>query len=200
MPEKPNIIETLKSMKPRDFTYPGIFIVFLVIVGIIFYNTATFISQNINKVFSIQEGTTIQSLDLEQYKIVAQKLNIPVITPEEAGEVVAVEAPPTPDVSVTEDEESSLDKKSISLRVLNSTTKAGLAGSLAKELSLAGFSTPTTGTLTKPIATTTIRIKESSVAYSSLLLEVVKTKYPDVQILTTTEDISDDAIITIGIR
>lgn len=201
MPEKINITERLKSMKPRDFIYPGIFIVFLIIVGIVFYNTATFISQNINKVFSVQEGATVQGLNLESYKAVAHKLNIPVIVPEEPSEITPEEtsvAEPSP--VITEEEKPSLDKKSITLRVLNSTTKAGLAGALSKELSLAGFSTPTTGTLTKPIATTTIHIKESSSAYGPLLLETVRTKYPDVQISTIIEDTSYDAIITIGIR
>lgn len=199
MPEKINIIQTLKSMKARDFTYPGIFVVFLIIVSIVFYNAATFISQNINKVFSSQEEATVQGLDLEQYKIVAGKLNIPVVIPEDFTDISSEETP-TETATSTPNEEApiSLNKDSLTLRVVNSTTKAGLAGALAKELTVNGFSTPTTGTLTKPISTTTITIKESKYEYGILLLEVVKKSYPDTQISTTTESTPYDAIVTIG--
>lgn len=199
MDNKISFLETLKSFKPKDFIYPGIFLVFLGTIGVVFYSAAHFITQNINKIFSSEQNVEAQALDLDRYKLIAKKLNIEVVVPSETTPTLTPETTPAPIATTTPEETPVvLDKHAITLMVANSTTKPGLAGNLAKSLSASGFNTPKTSTLPKPIATTTITLKEGVYPYAGLLEEVVSKTYPHVIIATTTEDALFDAVITIG--
>ena len=206
MPTNKTILETLRTMRPKDFMYPGIFLGFVILLGIIFYNATNFISVNINKVFSSQQNADSQALDLVRYTLVAKKLNIPVITPPEidveSEGVPLGETTATPTISSdtidTASTTPTLDKKSLTITVANSTTKKGLAGMLAKELTEAGFSAPKTSTQTKLIATTTILIHNQKLDYAPILLETVLKSYPQAVVATTTESSSADALIIIG--
>ena len=46
-----NFLESLKAMKPRDFVYPSITLVFLIVVTVVFFVSTQSITNNINKAF-----------------------------------------------------------------------------------------------------------------------------------------------------
>lgn len=189
------IIKSLKEVRPKDLIYSGILVFFMIIVGILFFISTRFISQNINKVFSSEGAESVQVLDLARYQLVAKKLGITATTPPSEGVVTEVapekEAVSAPGITV-------LDKRAITIAVRNSTTKKGVAGTLAKALEDAGFATPTTGNEKTPYAKTTILIKESKYDYAPLLLETVLASYPGATATTTAENAPFDATIIIG--
>lgn len=197
-------IQALKNTKPLDLVYPGVLILFLGLVAVVFFFTIRFISKNINKAFSPEEGGVSQALNIERYKITAQKLNLPVnilqneaVAPEPSVETAvldtasATQATSTPATMV-------LDKSAITITVKNSTSKKGIASTLAKTLEDSGFQKPQTGNEPTLYATTTILLKESKKGYGELLLETVQKTYPDTIVVTGSEDSSFDATIVIG--
>ncbi len=195
------ILESVKKMKSRDFIYPGVLIFFLIIVTVIFILATRFISENINNVFSFEESDKAVTLDIERYKWVAKKLNIVVNT--QGEEVTTPETSTDVDISPTTTTEAStstvsLDKSAITIMVINSTQKSGLAGELAKQLNAVGFSTPKTGTEKELYSTTTIFIKKSKYDYATLLLEAVLKSYAFAIATTTPETADFDATIIIG--
>lgn len=198
-------MQSLKNIKPLDLVYPGVLVLFFGVVIGVFFSVMQFISQSINSAFSSEDSGSAQSLDLERYKLIAKKLNIPVAIPQEGATAVAIpEVPATvPEVATTTQATSTpaavvLDKRAITLSVKNSTPKKGVATILAKALEDAGFQKPQTGNEPKSYATTTVLIKESKKEYGPLLLEVVRKIYPSAIAGTTTENTSSDAIIIIG--
>ncbi len=198
-------MQSLKNIKPLDLVYPGVLVLFFgVVIGVFFY-AMQFISQSINSAFSPEDSGTSQSLDLERYKLIAKKLNIPVKIPQDGVAAVAVPEVPVivPEVATTTQATSTpvaivLDKRAITIVVKNSTPKKGVATSLAKALEDAGFQKPQTGNEPKSYATTTVLIKESKSEYEALLLEVVRKIYPKAIATTTTESASSDATVIIG--
>lgn len=198
MPTKPTIIDMLKTIRGKDLVYPGIFFVFLVIVGIVFYSATHFISQNISNIFSTQGATNTKGLELERYQLIAKKLNIQVVVPSESGDAV-----PSPEATVATPEQATikpevLDKAALLITITNSTTKPGLASLLAKDITAAGFTAPKTATQKNTIATTTLILKESKKSFALFLLPVISAKYPSVTLATTTESAANDALIIIG--
>jgi hypothetical protein len=181
-----NFLASIKTLGPRDFVYPGIVLIFLVILTVLFFMATRFISNNLNKIFSADQSTETQALDNARYLLTLKKLGI------SATDSVAVAVPSTTTPAVI------LDKKSLSLVVLNSTSKSGVANTLAKALVLAGFSNPKTGNEKTSYATTTIFIKQSNSAYTPFLLDEVKKLYPNTVATTTPETGTTDAIIIIG--
>ncbi len=198
------ILASLKAMKPRDFAYPVIVILFFAIVVILFFSATQFISGNITKSFSADQVTNNQSLNSEHYLLVAKKLGISTSTKDAAEipaiETISTEAVPieTQSTSTVPLEPVTLDKKSLSITILNSTTKSGVATNLAKALVTAGYGTAKIGNEKKLYATTTILIKESKSGFIPILLEDVKKIYPNVVATTTPETASSDATIIIG--
>ncbi len=191
-----NILVSLKAMKPRDFVYPGILLVFIIGVVIIFFTTTQFISSSLNKVFSVEQSGETSALNMERYNRVLKKLKIPATSTETA----AVSAPNLIQATTTTKEAPALDKQAITINILNSTPKTGAATELAKVLISAGFSAPKTGNQKKLSAVTAILIKESQYAYAPLLLEAVSRTYAGA-VATTTPDTSDfDATIIIGTK
>ncbi|HAT68627.1 MAG: hypothetical protein A2481_02220 [Candidatus Yonathbacteria bacterium RIFOXYC2_FULL_47_9] len=198
------IIESLKKVRPKDLVYSGILVFFMIIVGVLFFISTRFISQNINKVFSYEGAESIQVLDLPHYMLVAKKLGITTNTTPGNTEVpVAItpsrEAPEIPTLPTeTSETTATLNKQTLTIEVRNSTTKKGVAGILAKSLKEAGFSAPTTRNENTPYIKTTILVKESKYDYAALLLEEVIKSYPGAIAATTTESAPFDATIIIG--
>lgn len=195
------IVESIKKIRPKDLVYSGILALFAVAVVIIFFISTRFISENINKVFSSEGGEGVQALNIERYNLVTKKLGITAngspentvalatTTPrQEVPTIVTPEKPTTP----------TLDKKSLTIMVRNSTIKKGVAGTLAKSLENAGFTAPTTGNESTPYSTTTILIKDSKNDYAPLVLEEISKTYSDATIATTSESAAFDVTIIIG--
>lgn len=197
------IIKSLKKIRPKDLIYSGILAFFIIIVGVLFFISTRFISQNINKVFSPEGAESVQVLNLSHYILVAKKLGITINTTPGNTEVIPLtitpspEAPATPPSSV-ETPTTPLDKQALTIEVRNSTTKKGVAGALANILKEAGFSAPTAKNESTPYTKTTIFIKESKYDYAALLLEEVIKSYPGAIATTTTESAPFDATIIIG--
>lgn len=186
--------ESLKKLRPQDVIYPGIFLIFLGIVIILFFFSTQFISKNINKVFYSEGNSTAEALNLEQYKLVAKKLGIVVNVPKE-GEVTIIKVTPAADTAVT-----TINKKTISIIVKNSTTKTGIATTLAKAIEDAGFNKPKTGNEATFYATTTVMIKADQKDIESQLLDVVRKSYPEAIATTTVNTGVYDAIVVIGAK
>lgn len=82
-----NSTETLqaieaKKMKPVDFIYLGIILLFFLMTAVLFFFSTGFIIESINKVFTTNGESTSQSLNIELYSAVEKKLNLPVNTKE----------------------------------------------------------------------------------------------------------------------
>ncbi len=200
-----SILDSIKKMKPRDFIYPSVVILFLSIVAIVFFLAVQFISKNINNVFSYDQSGESLALDIVRYTKVAKKLNIVVITSNEnitPTEVTAVVEIPKAETATTTVEVTTptLDKSTFSIMIINSTKKSGLAAELAKVLTDAGFTAPKTGNQKKLYTTTTILVKESKYDYAPLLLESVLQNYPFSIATTTPETDAFDATIIIGTK
>lgn len=192
-------IQSLKNIKPLDLVYPGMLFLFFALVAIIFFFTIRFISRNINKAFSPEEGGASQALNIERYKLTAQKLNLPMNVLQ--NDAIAPEIP-VPETATSTQETNTLatavlDKSAITIVVKNSTSKKGVASILAKALEDSGFQKPQTGNEPTLYATTTVLLKESKKEYETLLLDAVRVTYPDA-VTTTTMDGVVDATITIG--
>lgn len=181
-------------MKPRDFAYTIIIIVFFAIVVILFFSSTKFISNNITKSFSAEQAINNQSLNKENYLFVAKKLGMSTST-KDMREISSIT---TQSTSTVPTEPVSLDKKSLSITILNSTTKNGAAIALAKVLTTAGYEKPNIGKGKKKYATTTIFIKESMVGFKPALLEEVLKVYSATIATTTPETSTSDATIIIG--
>lgn len=186
--------ESLKKIKLQDVVYPGIFLIFFGIVIILFFFSTQFISKNINKGFYSEGNSTAEALNLEQYKLVAKKLGIVVNVPKE-GEVTTIKVTPPVETVVT-----TIDKKAISIIVKNSTTKSGIATTLAKAIEDAGFNKPKTGNEATFYATTTVMIKVDQKDIESQLLDVVHKSYPEAIATTTVNTGVYDAIVVIGVK
>ncbi|MDD5152400.1 MAG: hypothetical protein PHS95_00135 [Candidatus Pacebacteria bacterium] len=72
---------TLKKMKPRDFIYPGIFLLFSLGVLVTFFLTTQFISKTINKVFYVENIQEPAGLNVQAYKLTAKKLHLKINEP-----------------------------------------------------------------------------------------------------------------------
>ncbi len=196
-------MQSIKNIRPFDLVYPGALLLFFGFVIIVFFFAIRFISQNINRAFSSEDSGASQMLNIDRFKLTAKKLNIPVTIPQNG--TVALEIPvqeTVPDTTSAAQATSTLvatvlDKSAITIIVKNSTSKKGVAGTLAKSLEDSGFQKPQTGNESKLYATTTVLIKASKQAYEPLLLDTVRKTYPDA-VATTTETGTVDATVIIG--
>ncbi|MBI5798920.1 MAG: LytR C-terminal domain-containing protein [Candidatus Yonathbacteria bacterium] len=191
-----NISVVISEVKPRDLIYPGIFLLFVIIVGISFSLATEFISKNINNAFSGDTASDAGSLNMTNYTLVAKKLGI---SAEMQKKTVALPpTPPAPSEAPISPVPEIIDKKTFTINILNSTTKKGGASTLAQALESAGFAKATTGNEKKLYATTTIVIKEGEDSFGAVLLEEVRKNYPDAVATTTPDSASFDATIIIG--
>lgn len=195
------ITALLKKLRPGDFMYPGVFIIFFLIVSVIFFFAIQFISKNINKIFSHEQTDSSQVLDLQRYLLTVQKLNLIVTNQESSvtGEIAMEENQKAqPDIPMMATSTTLQDKSTLTLAIRNSTSRKGVAATLAKTLKDDGFAESTTGNEQKHYATTTIFLKESKRAYEQLILEAVRKDYPDALATTTPENARFDVTIIIG--
>lgn len=215
------IVEFLKNLKPQDFIYSGVLILFVIIVGIVFFISTRFISENINKIFSSESTVGAQILDIARYQIVAKKLGIPTTNSEEsiaknfdvANANIASTTDKTSDSSLTASTTeqntkaelsplASLDKSKLTITILNSTAQAGRASALSKALEEAGYNKAKTGNQKTKLSTTTITVKEIKSEYLPSIEQTVRILYPSLTIGTVTEydETDPDIIIVIGER
>jgi len=189
----------MSGIKPKDLVYPAIILFFIIIVGILFSVAIKFITKNFNDAFSGTIVTERSTLNMENYTTVAKKLGIS-IEPQK-GDIVngSEETTATTTEDFVVETEEILDKKSITIRILNSTIKKGIAGSLAQALEDDGFAKATTGNEKKRYSTTTIFINEAKLGYEEFILDIVQKTYPDA-IATTTSASDYDVVIIIGAR
>ena len=186
------------KINPKDLIYPGVVLLFIVAVSILFFIATKFIADNIDTAFSGDEGAGSSSLNMQNYTLVAKKLGI---TVEARKEAVAIpELPAVPSEAPATTTTQVLDKKAFTLNILNSTPKSGIAGTLASSLESAGFAKAKTGNEKTLYATTTIAIKEDKSALTPSLLEIVRKTYPDAVSATAPETASFDVVITIGTK
>lgn len=189
-PSIKNLRDTISKLNPRDMVYPGIVLFLIIIVGILFSLSTKFIATNINSAFSGDAGAETSSLNMANYAIVAKKLGFST----EAG----TSTPPVENtVAIEASSTQALDLKSLTIAVLNSTAKTGIATTLARSLEASGFVKATTGNEKKVYATTTIVVKETKKEYTTALLDAVRKTYPNA-IATTTTTGTVDATIIIG--
>ncbi|HBH71579.1 MAG TPA: hypothetical protein DDX26_01810 [Candidatus Yonathbacteria bacterium] len=192
-----NIRVVMSKVKPKDLIYPAIILFFIIIVGILFSVAMKFITKNFNDAFSGTIATERSVLNMENYTLVAKKLGISIEPQKNAIITVPEKATATTTEDVIVETEEILDKKSITISVLNSTTKKGAAGALAQALENDGFAKATTGNEKKQYATTTIFINEDKLEYEELILDTVQKTYPDA-IVSTTSAGKSDVVIIIG--
>lgn len=195
-PKNTNITKVLEKRNPIDFVYLGTILLLLIITLITFFYSTNFIIQNVNKIFYPGEGGNSQALDMTRYSLVEKKLNLPVNTVSTDTTInTQAEKQVTPNNPATT---PMLDKKSITLNILNSTKKVGVASVLAKALESAGFSKATTGNETKVYTQTTILIKDSKKDFTPLVEDVVKKSYPNAITATNPESSKFDVVIIIS--
>lgn len=197
-PKNMNIVEFLKTLRPKDLVYSGILVLFIIMVVIIFFISTTFISQNINKIFSSDGGASAQVLDIARYELTMKKLGVATAPNSENSTVPEVIAPPVEAPATAVPTTTPLDKQALSIQIRNSTAKKGVAGTLANLLKDSGFKTPSTANEKMSYSKTTIFIKESKYVYAPLLLETVLKSYPDAFATTTPESALFDVIIIVG--
>lgn len=205
------ILASIKKMKPMDFVYPGILLVFFAGVAIIFFLSTQFISSNINEVFSTEQGGATQALDLSRYALAAKKLQIPVNTPgnetrslepvRNDGPVATSTTPvaeDTPTASV-EQPKAPFDKSSLSVAVYNGTKTSGLAGKLKGALENAGFTVKVSGNKAGSYPHTTIEIKASAQPAQSQIEKIVGEQYETTTTIAPV-DATYDVVIIIGAK
>lgn len=188
---------SMSKVKPKDLIYPAIILFFIIIVGILFSIAIKFITKNFNDAFSGTIATERSVLNMANYTIVAKKLGISIETQKNTITTATEETTATTTEDLIVETEEILDKKSITISVLNSTTKKGAAGILADALENDGFAKATTGNEKKQYATTTIFINEDKLEYEEIILDTVQKTYPNA-VATTTSAGKSDVVIIIG--
>src|SRR3989338_1686960 len=214
--QQKNIIGKLKEIRPRDAIYPGIITIFIALAVFCFILTAQFLSKNINKGFMIDERSieeTLVTVDLENYYLVAKKAwinielpNPELISPPHPATVASEPAssPPSapPGDTTPSPAPSPVERKQLSIQVLNSTSKQGLAGDLKNDLVHAGFVNISTGNSSTLEPITLISVKSNKVGdqLTEELKQTVSQKY-DVEVIgALAEDDAFDVRIVIGLK
>lgn len=175
-----NFLKTLKKMKSSDYVYLGVLFIFIIIVIILFIYSTSFVVANVNKIFSQENVNNIQSLNVDNYKLVEKKLNLPINSISENTNIeqpiiqINIPTEEIPNIPIVQE----FNKQSVTLSITNSTNKKGVALVLAKKIEEAGFSMAFTGNEKKLYGTTTILIKESKKEYAPFIEEVVLKSYP----------------------
>lgn len=194
-----------KKIKPVDFIYLGVILLFFIITAVMFFTSTNFIIGHINKIFLPTEEVANKPLDMERYRLIEKKLNLPVNTsdgktiintPVETTTVQNIITPPVSTEIIIAP--PLFDKKTISINILNGSKKAGVASLLSNNLEKAGFSKSSIGDNGTVIPITTIYIKDSKKDYTSSIQTVVKKSYPKAVTKTNPESSNFDVIIITG--
>lgn len=193
-----SIFESLRKLKFAYLLYPGISILFLIVVAVVFFFAIQFLSRNINEAFSPEVGISAPTLDMEKYQLVTKKLGLVTAPANNAPISDATGSLPSQAVATGTPEITVLDKQSITILIKNSTPTKGAAAALVKALEGEGFAKAKTGNEQNLYATTTILLKKSKGSYEPLLFEAVRKLYPKVTATTAPEASTADATIIIG--
>lgn len=189
------IRSSFSEINPKDLIYLGIVLLFMIVVSVIFILSTEFIAKNIDTAFSGDTGERSSTLNMENYTLVAKKLGI---STEIKEETIIVPVVTTPSEQPTNTSTQVLEKEELTLNILNSTPKSGVAGTLGKTLESVGYAKAVTGNVKPLYATTTIIIKESKSAFGPALLEEVQKSYPNAVLNTTSDTAQYDIKIIIG--
>lgn len=196
------ILEQLKMMKLKAFLYPSLLGIFILIAGILFILSATFISKEINKIFSVNEDNDKSlKIDNANYVLVAQKLNLPINTgtADSSSDDTLQESSSTS----TENIQPAIDKKTLKIEILNGSGISGLAADLKKSIAAADFIVEKTGNSDSIQKITEIQVKEGVQKYAAIVDEIkniVSAKYAPGDIQTLNASSSYDIIIIIGTK
>lgn len=199
-----NFTERFKKIDFKKAIYPVISTVFFATIFITFFYSAKLLLVDINKVFfdinKDPSSLQIIEVNLDQYNLIAKKMNLNVQNREDYREQLQPEIKNEIATSTPSIPENVLDKKSIKIEILNSTKTKGLAAELKILLENRGFIVTKIGNQPLIEKITVIKIKDA-INQSSIygeLLDIISQKYPS----TTNQLLEDanefDAIITIG--
>lgn len=174
--------------KSKQNIYPLISIFIFVTIIILFLLSINFIFQSINKVFNINEDLVSQKIikfNIEGFNKIKNRF-------ENKATSTPLPPPPPPSPPV-------LDKKILTIKILNGTEKKGLASDLKKSFENNGFIIKEAGNALKSdYKKTNLSIKESKKDFLSLITDVLQNKYPDFIHETLLESEKFDAVIIIG--
>lgn len=192
-----------KKTPLSKFVYPILLLLCAIGIIVVFILSTRFLTQEINRVFTLNTVDNSFSIDLANYKRVAHKLGLPeeitgtpASLPETASStpitIENISASSTAAVSIP-----ALDTSAITIAVYNATSASGLASKTKDKLIAAGFSVAKTGNANAQ-TTNTITLKESALKYLSLLREALGTSFTNATVITASMNAPYDAIITIG--
>ncbi|MDO8604639.1 MAG: LytR C-terminal domain-containing protein [bacterium] len=199
----------ISRLRPRAILYGGVMLSFIIVVSILFFFSVRFIARNIDSAFLSTPLEQEQTLNRENYNIVAKKLGISTSTQKNALPTSTPFVIATTSASDTMKEsvpgavigsinnQVTIDKSSLTIKILNSTTKSGSAGMLAEKLQSLGFAKAVTGNEATLHATSTIFLTEDMRPLEEELLHEVRKMYSGA-IATTTKNSLFDITIIIG--
>lgn len=197
----------IKKIKTKNFMYVSIMILFFLSVGIVFFYTVKFVIHNINKVFTVEKEESIHALNISRYSLVEKKLNLPINEPKEKDiptKEVAYQDPIVEEVATGDSLEieeviaPAITQKDIAINILNGARKAGVAGSMSKEIADLGFTNITIGDSKVIYPITTIFTKDSASGFMTSIEEAVKSLYPKTIIKANTVESKYDLVIIVG--
>jgi len=68
----------IKNISPKKFLYPGIFFLYIITVGILFFFSTRSLVSEVNKALATQTDEGEFSFDMGHYNLIAARLNLPV--------------------------------------------------------------------------------------------------------------------------
>ncbi len=178
---------------------PVVALIFIIIASFVFIKTISFLSDNINKAFIINEVAIengVLKLDMENYDLIRKKFNLPQFIEPTPATPSVEDTPPT----APQSSELKIEKSSLSIKILNGAGISGLAGQLKNRLTQAGYSVSEIGN-SPSLENTTIQIKSSQKTNEELINEItqiVSERYVPQMGPDLTEEDAYDIIIMIG--
>lgn len=196
MPTTEIIEERTGKLQKEDYVYLSVVLIFLLLVLLVFSSVVSFHTANINKVFSVTQAEPIKSLDMEQYTLIARKLNLTL--PQEGTDSNATSSQQKPVTPAVTTPKAPPDLSTVTVKVLNSTAISGLAAKLADSLKRDGFIMVVTGNESEALTTTTVSIAENKKEYETAIMKAVRKLYPSAVSQIQESNRGYDIIITIG--
>lgn len=192
-----------KNTPLSKFIYPAILLLCALGIIVVFIFSTRFLTQEINRVFTLNTIDNSFSIDLANYKRVAHKLGLPeeiTGTPASLPETASSTPITIENISASSTAVAStpaLDTGAITIAVYNATSASGLAGKTKNTLVAAGFVVAKTDNA-KAQTANTIALKESALKYLPLLHEALGTSFSNATVITAPTDAPYDAVITVG--
>lgn len=181
--------EKLRNLKKEDYLYLAIVIILSGIIISFFSYSANFLSSNINKVFYSESTSVTTGLNMENYNLVVKKMNLDV-----QDQTNNTQSQSTSSFVNSQ----KLDKRDLTIKILNGTNQSGLASELETKLVSEGFTISKKGNSLNNYSTTTLIIQDNKSEYTSILLEALNKTYPKAVASTTSAASDVDAVIIIG--